>query len=75
MVNSDPVLVKSLWSPVPSCSGQKALRPMKWSPSRLIRVTPTCGMAHGVLRGITSVVKAVIKGQTPDLGTRGAVDL
>ena len=75
VVNPDPVLVKSLWSP-----GSELFWPEGPEAHDVVALEIDPGHAdvwdgHGVLRGITSVVKAVIKGQTPDLGTRGAVDL
>lgn len=75
VVNADRSLVQSLWTPSAALfwpEGPEAHDVV------VLEIDP--GHAdvwdgHGLLRGIASVVKGVIKGQTPDLGTRGTVEL
>ena len=74
-VNADRILVKSLWNP-----GADLFWPEGPEAHDVVVLEIDPGHAdvwdgHGILRGLASVVKGVIKGQTPDLGTRAAVDL
>ena len=74
-VNPDRVLVQSLWSP-----GAEVFWPNGPEAHDVVVLDIDPGHAdvwdgHGLLRSIASLVKGAIKGQSPDLGTRGVVDL
>lgn len=74
-VNSDKGLVKDLWNP-----GAQVFWPN--GPEAHDVVTLEIDPGHvdvwdgpGLLRGIASIVKGAVTGQTPDLGTRGETNL
>jgi general stress protein 26 len=74
-VRDDKALVKGLWS-----GGAQMFWPDGPEAHDVVALVIDPGHAdvwdgHGLLRGIASIVKSAVKGEEPDLGTRGAVDL
>lgn len=74
-VSSDQGLVKDLWTP-----GAQVFWPNGAEAHDVVALVIDPGHAdvwdgQGVLRGIVSIVKGAVTGQSPDLGTRGEADL
>ena len=74
-VNRDMALVKDLWSP-----GAQIFWPNGPEAHQVVALVIDPGHAdvwdgHGALRGIASIVRGMVSGQTPDLGARGVVNL
>ena len=74
-VSSDQALVKELWNP-----GAEIFWPNGPEAHDVVALVIDPGHADvwdgpGLLRGIASVLKSVIRKQTPDMGTQGSVDL
>lgn len=74
-VDRDPALVKRLWNP-----GAQMFWPDGPEAHDVVALTVDPGHAdvwdgHGLLRGIANIVKGVVRGEQPDLGTRGEADL
>lgn len=74
-VNPDKDLVKRLWNP-----GASIFWPDGPEANHVVALVIDPGHCDvwdgkGLFRGIASIVKGVVTGTPPDLGTRGAVDL
>ena len=74
-VNPDKGLVKDLWSP-----GAQMFWPNGPEAHDVVTLVidpdhVDVWDGHGVLRGIVSIVKSAVTGQSPDLGTRGEATL
>jgi general stress protein 26 len=74
-VNPEKGLVEDLWNP-----GAQAFWPQGPEAHDIVTLVIDPGHADvwdgpGLLSGIASIVKGAVKGESPDLGTRGEVDL
>jgi general stress protein 26 len=74
-VTPDRALVKELWNP-----GAEMFWPNGPEAHDVVALVIDPGHADvwdgpGLLRGIASVLKSVVRKQTPDMGTQGSVDL
>jgi general stress protein 26 len=74
-VKADSQLVKELWNP-----GAQIFWPNGPEVHQVVAIVIDPGHAdvwdgHGLLGSIASIVKGAVRGQSPDLGTRGRVDL
>jgi general stress protein 26 len=74
-IKADTALVKELWNP-----GAQLFWPNGAEVHQVVAIVVDPGHAdvwdgHSLLGSIASFVKGAIRGQSPDLGTRGRVDL
>lgn len=75
VVDPDRALVRELWNP-----GAEVFWPDGPEAHDVVALVVDPDRAdvwdgHGLLRGIANIVRGAVKGRSPDLGTRGQVDL
>lgn len=75
VVDPNLALVKELWNP-----GAEVFWPKGPEAHDVVALVVDPDRAdvwdgHGLLRGIANIVRGAVKGRSPDLGTRGQVDL